>query len=108
MNKKTLRIVFAVFCMLLMITGIILHFVLKRPILLTPIALSLVGLLISREYQGEERRTFIRVLQTLAVLIIFITPLCWFAFVPHALNLTVNIAALAINVPLAFVGFSKK
>jgi len=108
LNKKALRIALFAAFLLLAIAGAVLQYVLRLTYFMTPILLSLVGLLISLEYDGEKWRTILRVMQTLAVLVILVTPLCWFAFTPHALHTVVNVAAIACNLPLAFIGLQKK
>ena len=108
MSKKTLRIALFVIGLVLAVAGVIMQFVLRIRYPMTPILLSIVGLLISLEYDGEKWRTPTRVLQAFAVLVILATPLCWFAFAPHWLITVVNVAAIACNLPLAFIGLQNK
>jgi len=110
MNKKAFRIVFAIACAALVATGVVLQFTRRGSSYPTPpIALSMVGLFISLEYNGEKWRGLVRVLQAIAVLIIVATPIGWFVPVDHTIFYAIlNIGAIACNVPLAFIGFQRK
>jgi len=113
MNKRAFRIAFAIACAALVTTGVVLQFSRRDGSYPTPpIALSMVGLFISMEYKGEKWRSIVRVLQTLAVLIIIATPIGWFVLVDqdgHSIYYTIlNIGAIACNVPMAFIGFQRK
>jgi len=113
MNKKVFRIVFAIACAALVVTGVVLQFTRRGGSYPTPpIALSMVGLFISMEYKGEKRRALVRALQALAVLIILATPIGWFAPInPEGRSIyyiVLNIGAIICNVPMAFIGFQRK
>jgi len=114
MNKRAFRIAFAVCCAALVTTGVVLQFTTRGSYPTAPIALSMVGLFISMEYKGEKWRSLVRVLQTLAVLIIIATPIGWLmsyfmASFHHQIYYTaLNIIAMACNIPMAFIGFQRK
>ena len=71
-----------------------------------PCALAAVALLLSLEYRGG-RRAVLRILQACAVLVIAANVVLWFAPVPPWYPMALNIAALAVNVPLAVIGIQK-
>ncbi|MDR0531930.1 MAG: hypothetical protein LBG83_07700 [Oscillospiraceae bacterium] len=74
-------------------------------------ALSLVGIAISLEHHGKKWRAPLAVLRGLAVLVILATPLGWplpaLSFVPAVYPTVLQVLAIAVNVPLAAIGFQK-
>ena len=112
MQKKGFRIAFAAACAALIITGVVLQLIHRDGSYPTPpIALSMVGLVLSTEYKGEKWRALVRVLQALALLIIAATPVGWFAPVSpggHEIYyIILNFAAILVNIPMAVIGFRK-
>ena len=76
--------------------------------LYAPALLCLVGLLLSFEYQGEQHRALLWVFRVLAIVVAIAGAVLWFAALPPWANIAVNIAALAVNLPLAAFGLKKQ
>ena len=107
--KKPYRIAFAVFAGAVLIGGAVLRFALHwENVSFTAAALCIVGIALSLDYKGEKYRVGLRILQALALALIAVNVAGWFFAPPQWYDQTMNLAALAMNVPLAVLGISKK
>jgi len=106
--KKSCRIVFAVLAAAVLVGGAVLRYALRwENVSFTAAALCVVGLAISFDCKIDKYRVPLRVLQGLAALVIAVNVASWFFAMPHWYELALNLAALAVNIPLAALGFKK-
>ena len=75
--------------------------------LTAPILLCLIGLLLSFEFRGEQYKTPLWVFRGLSLAVAAAGALGWLAAYPPWALYAVNIAAVAVNLPLAAFGLKK-
>jgi len=108
MNKKTLSWILMVLGLAVLVTVLISRFAFNNSaVTLDAAALCLIGLSLSMEYTGEKYRVPLRVFQVLAGLLIAANAVSWFAEFPHAVVLSMRIASILVNLPLAALGLKK-
>jgi len=106
--RKPYRIAFAALAAAVLAGGAVLRFALHwERVSLTATALCVVGLALSFGYKGGKYRVPLRVLQVLAALLAAACVAGWFIELPHWYDLSMNLAALGVNVPLAVTGIKK-
>jgi len=108
--KKSYRIIFAVLGLGVIALGLVLRFALGwKDVSFAAVCLCFVGLALSFDCPIEKWRVPLRILQVLAAVLIVAGVDSWFeAPVPHWYAMTLNLAALAVNIPLAVMGIEKK
>jgi len=108
MNKKTLSWILMGLGLAVLATGLVLRYALNNSaVSLDAAALCLIGLSLSLEYNGEKFRIVLRVFQGLAALLIVANAVSWFMAFPHPAVITIRIAAIVVNLPLAALGLKK-
>jgi len=108
MNKKTLSWILVALGILALGTGLVMRYVLHNSaVSFDAAALSLIGLSLSLEYAGGKYRIPLRVCRVLACLVIVINAVSWFVALPHPAPLVVQLAAIAVNLPLAALGLKR-
>jgi len=75
--------------------------------LTAPVLLCLIGLLLSFEYRGEKYHTLLWVFRGLSVAVAAAGALGWIIAMPQWALYTINIASVAVNLPLAVIGLKK-
>ena len=74
---------------------------------ITPLLLCVVGLLLSLDYKGEQRRIALRVFQGLSAAVAIAAAVGWLVDYPQWAVLGISLVAIGVNLPLAGLGLKK-
>ncbi|MCL1952102.1 MAG: hypothetical protein FWF60_04670 [Oscillospiraceae bacterium] len=107
-TRKTLSWILIALGLAVLGAGLVLRFAFHHTdVTFNAAALSLIGLSLSLEYAGEKFRMLLRVCQALAGLVIIANAVSWLVDFPNAATVAMQLAAIAVNLPLAALGLKK-